>query len=75
MYGCAPLGQNRFAPFQEAFLVDEDVVLRKREQEVNVCLEKWATVGAGLLVRLLLGEILGAADGEGSDDADLLRCV
>lgn len=47
VYGCAPLGQNKFTPFQETFLVDENVFLRK---DSNLSVEEATTVGAGLLV-------------------------
>ncbi|KAJ4297319.1 hypothetical protein N0V88_004237 [Collariella sp. IMI 366227] len=46
VYGCAPLGQNKFTPFQETFLVEEDVFLKKSE---NFSVEEATTLGAGLL--------------------------
>ncbi|KAK4129163.1 GroES-like protein [Parathielavia appendiculata] len=46
VYGCAPLGQNKFTPFQDAFLVEENVFLKKSD---NLTVEETATVGAGLL--------------------------
>ncbi len=48
VYGCAPLGQNKFTPFQETFLVDEGLFLKK---SANLSVEEAATIGAGLLVR------------------------
>ncbi|SPQ18387.1 b4b43796-8b17-4402-b827-cc67fd36ed47 [Thermothielavioides terrestris] len=62
VYGCAPLGQNRFAPFQETFLVEEGVVLKKGD---NISIEEAATVGAGLLTAglcLLAGAGLKLSD-------------
>ncbi|KAG7292856.1 hypothetical protein NEMBOFW57_002901 [Staphylotrichum longicolle] len=46
VYGCAPLGQNKFTPFQDTFLVDEEIFLKK---SANLSVEETATVGAGLL--------------------------
>lgn len=51
VYGCAPLGQNKFTPFQDTFLVDEEIFLKK---SANLSVEETATVGAGLLVREVL---------------------
>lgn len=45
--GVALLGRNRFAPFQQNFLVQEEIVLKKSP---NVALEDSCTIGAGLLV-------------------------
>jgi NADPH:quinone reductase-like Zn-dependent oxidoreductase len=47
VYGCAPVGQNKFTPFQDTFLADEDVILKK---PASVSVEEAATVGAGLMV-------------------------
>jgi NADPH:quinone reductase-like Zn-dependent oxidoreductase len=47
VYGCPPLGQNKFTPFQETFLVEEDLFLKKSD---NLTVEESATIGAGLLV-------------------------
>ncbi|KAJ4258252.1 hypothetical protein NW762_008401 [Fusarium torreyae] len=49
VYGCAPLGQNRFTPFQDTFLVQEDVFLKKSS---NLSLEDSCTIGVGLLVTM-----------------------
>jgi NADPH:quinone reductase-like Zn-dependent oxidoreductase len=47
VFGCAPLGQNKFTPLQETFLVEEDVFFKKPS---NLSIEEAATVGVGLLV-------------------------
>ncbi|KAK3369385.1 chaperonin 10-like protein [Lasiosphaeria ovina] len=46
VFGCAPVGLNRFSPFQETFLVDEAWVFKKT---ARVGLEEGSTVGAGSL--------------------------
>jgi len=48
VFGCVPVGLSQFSPFQEAFLVNEDWILKKGD---NVGLAEGSTVGAGLLVR------------------------
>ncbi|KAL4731747.1 hypothetical protein ACLX1H_000729 [Fusarium chlamydosporum] len=48
--GVALLGRNRFAPFQQNFLVQEEIVLKKSP---NVALEDSCTIGAGLLTSSL----------------------
>ncbi|KAF4965825.1 hypothetical protein FSARC_6418 [Fusarium sarcochroum] len=50
IYGCAPLGQNRFTPFQDTFLVQEDVFLKKSS---NLSVEDSCTIGVGLLTSSL----------------------
>lgn len=47
VYSCAPIGQNKYTPFQDTFLVEEDAVLKKSP---NLSLEDASTIGAGLLV-------------------------
>ncbi|KAJ4179468.1 hypothetical protein NW767_014601 [Fusarium falciforme] len=47
VFGCAPLGQNRFTPFQETFLVVEDVFLKRSP---NLSIEATCGIGVGLLV-------------------------
>jgi NADPH:quinone reductase-like Zn-dependent oxidoreductase len=47
VYGCPAIGQNQFTPFQETFLVDENVAFKKSD---NLSVEGTATIGAGLLV-------------------------
>jgi hypothetical protein len=54
VYGCAPLGQNKFTPFQDTFLVEEEIFLKK---SANLSVEETATVGAGLLVRDSLSDL------------------
>ncbi|KAK7424263.1 hypothetical protein QQX98_000531 [Neonectria punicea] len=46
VYGCAPLGQNRFTPFQDTFLVEERVFFKKSS---NLSVEETCTIGVGLL--------------------------
>ncbi|KAH6989998.1 chaperonin 10-like protein [Ilyonectria destructans] len=50
VYGCAPLGQNNFTPFQETFLVNEDVFFKK---PLKLSVEDGCTIGAGLLTSAL----------------------
>ncbi|KAH6971113.1 chaperonin 10-like protein [Ilyonectria sp. MPI-CAGE-AT-0026] len=50
VYGCAPLGQNKFTPFQETFLVNEDVFFKKSP---GLSVEDGCTIGAGLLTSAL----------------------
>ncbi|CAM1506003.1 Fc.00g116400.m01.CDS01 [Cosmosporella sp. VM-42] len=50
VYGCAPLGQNKFTPFQEKFLVAEDIFFRKSS---NLSVEDSCTIGVGLLTSSL----------------------
>lgn len=47
VFGCAPLGQNNFTPFQETFIAQEDVVLKKGD---NMSIEEACATGVGLLV-------------------------
>ena len=47
VFGCAPVGLNKFSPFQETFLAGEDWVFKKTE---GMKLEEGPTVGSGLLV-------------------------
>lgn len=66
VFGCAPLGQNRFTPLQETFLVVEDVFFKK---PANISVEEAATVGVGLLV----GLFIFAPDSDGMLNASRLR--
>ncbi|KAF7554780.1 hypothetical protein G7Z17_g2678 [Cylindrodendrum hubeiense] len=63
VYGCAPLGQNRFTPFQETFLVEEKVFLKKSP---NLSIEETCTIGVGILTAGLC--LLGGAELELSED-------
>ncbi|KAL2137260.1 hypothetical protein VTI74DRAFT_4991 [Chaetomium olivicolor] len=71
VYGCAPLGQNKFTPFQETFLVEEDVFLKKSG---NLSVEETTTIGVGLLTAglcLLVGMGLKLSeDGTKSPEKD-----
>ncbi|KAK3368376.1 chaperonin 10-like protein [Podospora didyma] len=46
VFGCVPVGLNKFSPFQETFLAEEDWTFKKGER---VGLEEACTVGAGVL--------------------------
>ena len=48
-FGVCRLGMNQFAPFQETFLVDEDLVFKK-EEEGRIAPEIAASMGVGVLV-------------------------
>ena len=48
VFGCSLIGQNSHTPFQETFLVDEDIVFRK-DNEISS--ETASVTGVGLLVR------------------------
>ncbi|KAI5457846.1 chaperonin 10-like protein [Mariannaea sp. PMI_226] len=50
VYGCAPIGQNKFTPFQETFLVEEDVMFKR---PANISIEECCTIGVGLLTSAL----------------------
>lgn len=50
IFGCAPLGQNKLTPFQETFLAQEDVYLKKGPQ---MSIEEAAATSVGLMVRHL----------------------
>ena len=50
IYGCVPVGLNKFSPFQETFLVEEDWMFKKGR---NIGLEEACTVGAGVLTAAL----------------------
>lgn len=47
IFGCAPVGQSKSTSFQDTFVIDEKVFLRKPD---NVTLEEASTIGVGLLV-------------------------
>ena len=49
VYGCSNLGQNRYSPFQETFVVDEASVFKKGE---NISREQAAATGVGILVSI-----------------------
>ncbi|KAG5789072.1 hypothetical protein H9Q69_011860 [Fusarium xylarioides] len=55
VYSCAPVGQNRFTPFQDAYLAREDLLFKKCN---NISLEDSCTIGACLLTSslCLIGE-------------------
>lgn len=45
VFGCVRIGQNQYSPFQEAFLVDDDLFFKNG----SLTKEEAATVGVGLL--------------------------
>lgn len=47
VYGCVPIGQNAYSPFQETFLVDERWIFKKADR---IGLEEASTIGSGVLV-------------------------
>lgn len=49
VFGCAPVGLNKFSPFQETFLAGEGWVFKKTDG-LKMKLEEGSTIGAGLLV-------------------------
>lgn len=49
VYSCAPIGQNRFTPFQQAYLAREDSLFKMGN---NISLEDSCTIGACLLVNM-----------------------
>ncbi|KAH7154304.1 chaperonin 10-like protein [Fusarium sp. MPI-SDFR-AT-0072] len=49
VYGCAPVGQNRFTPFQDAYLAREDLLFKRGS---NISLEDSCTIGTCLLVTM-----------------------
>ncbi|MBE3042402.1 hypothetical protein IMZ48_07450, partial [Candidatus Bathyarchaeota archaeon] len=49
VFGCSLIGQNKYTPFQDTFLVDEDLVFKKGD---DVSLETASATAVGLLVRL-----------------------
>ncbi|KAF5694406.1 hypothetical protein FDENT_1273 [Fusarium denticulatum] len=56
VYSCAPVGQNRFTPFQDAYLAREDFLFKR---DNNISLEDSCTIGACLLTSSLC--LLGGA--------------
>ncbi|KAH6670926.1 chaperonin 10-like protein [Plectosphaerella plurivora] len=50
VFSSAPVGQNKLTPFQETFLADERVYLKKPD---NMSVEESATMGVGLLTAAL----------------------
>ena len=50
VYGVTAIGQNDFSPFQETFLVAEDLIFKKSD---NISMEEACTVGTAVLVCLL----------------------
>ncbi|KAF4340085.1 hypothetical protein FBEOM_5945 [Fusarium beomiforme] len=50
VYSCAPIGQNRFTPFQDAYLAREDLLFKR---DTNITLEDSCTIGVGLLTSSL----------------------
>jgi NADPH:quinone reductase-like Zn-dependent oxidoreductase len=49
VYSCAPVGQNRFTPFQDAYLAREDLLFKRG---TNISLEDSCTIGTCLLVTM-----------------------
>lgn len=47
VFSCMLIGQNKYTPFQETYLVREDLVLKKN---TAVSVEQACTIGVGLLV-------------------------
>ena len=47
VYSCMLIGQNRYSPFQDTYLVKEDLVFLKTP---TLSIEQGCTVGAGLMV-------------------------
>ncbi|KAF5990597.1 hypothetical protein FBULB1_75 [Fusarium bulbicola] len=56
VYSCAPVGQNRFTPFQDAYLAREDLLFKRGN---NISLEDSCTIGACLLTSSIC--LLGGA--------------
>ncbi|KAH7220294.1 chaperonin 10-like protein [Fusarium oxysporum] len=56
VYSCAPVGQNRFTPFQDAYLAREDLLFKRGN---NISLEDSCTIGTCLLTSSLC--LLGGA--------------
>jgi NADPH:quinone reductase-like Zn-dependent oxidoreductase len=50
-YCCIRVGQNAYSTFQDSFLVDEDLAIKKGD---NLSVEDVASMGVGLMVRKLL---------------------
>ncbi|KAK7429044.1 hypothetical protein QQZ08_004451 [Neonectria magnoliae] len=71
VYGCAPLGQNMFTPFQDTFLVEERAFFKKSS---NLSVEETCTIGVGLLTAglcLLAGaELKLSEDGSKAPERD-----
>ena len=49
VFGCSLIGQNKYTPFQDTFLVDEDLVFKKAD---GMSVETASATAVGLLVRL-----------------------
>ncbi|KAF4958298.1 hypothetical protein FGADI_2464 [Fusarium gaditjirri] len=56
VYSCAPVGQNRLTPFQDAYLAREDLLFKRGN---NISLEDSCTIGACLLTSSMC--LLGGA--------------
>ncbi|KAF5570800.1 zinc-binding alcohol dehydrogenase domain-containing protein [Fusarium phyllophilum] len=65
VYSCAPVGQNRFTPFQDAYLAQEDLLFKKGS---NISLEDSCTIGACLLTSSLC--LIGGTGLELPDDGN-----
>ncbi|KAF4436708.1 hypothetical protein FACUT_6303 [Fusarium acutatum] len=65
VYSCAPVGQNRFTPFQDAYLAREDLLFKRGN---NISLEDSCTIGTCLLTSSLC--LLGGAGLELPDDGN-----
>ncbi len=48
-YGCTRVGKNQYSTYQETFLMDEDIALKKSS---NISIESASTIGVGLEVRV-----------------------
>jgi NADPH:quinone reductase-like Zn-dependent oxidoreductase len=48
VFGCSRVGQNSYTPYQDTFLVDEDIIIKKSD---NITLEEACTIGVGLEVK------------------------
>ncbi len=47
IFGCMLVGQNQFSPFQDTYLVKEDLVFKN---DAGASAEETCTIGVGLLV-------------------------
>jgi hypothetical protein len=48
-FGCVPIGLNKFSPFQETFIVNEDWMFKVEQIKPA----EGSTIGSGVLVRLI----------------------
>lgn len=61
IFSCMFIGQNKYTPFQETYLVREDLVLKKN---AAISVEQACTIGVGLLVSSPFGDSINK-QGEG----------